>query len=241
MPPNPTKLRDLGKLDDAALVALARGGDAAAVWLITKRNNRRLYRVARAVLGDDHEAEDVVQETYIRAFAKLGGFRAEASLSTWLTRIAVNEALGRRRRRRRTVDLDAVDEAAREGDARMAMFPMFRVSDPEAEAARSEVRRLLERAIDRLPESFRIVFVMRAVEGMSTEETAAHLGLREETVKSRLHRAKRRMREQLEPTLASTLTNTFSFENPRCAEFTDALLARLVERGGPAAQSHQQR
>src|SRR5215204_6466271 len=118
MPPNPATVRKLQELDDAALVALAQGGEASAFWVITKRNNRRLYRVARAVMGDDHEAEDVVQETYMRAFLKLGEFRAEASLSTWLTRIAINEALARRRRRRTTVDLAAVDEATRQGDHR---------------------------------------------------------------------------------------------------------------------------
>ena len=109
----------------------------------------------------------------------------------------------------------------------MAMFPMFRVSDPEAEAARSEVRRLLERAIDRLPESFRIVFVMRAVEGMSTEETAAHLGLREETVKTRLHRARRLLRDALEDNLVSVLTDAFPFEGARCDRLSESVLDRL--------------
>jgi RNA polymerase sigma-70 factor (ECF subfamily) len=227
MPPNPATLRDVQKLDDAALVALARRGDVFAFWVITKRNNRRLYRITRAVLGHDHEAEDVVQETYMRAFPKLGEFRAEASLSTWLTRIAVNEALARRRRRRTTVDLNAIDTAARQGDSRVMIFPMLPVSDPEADAARSEVRRLLEHAIDQLPEPFRIVFVMRAVEEMSTEETAFYLGLRKETVKTRLHRARKLLRSALESSLASALTDAFPFEGARCDRLSEAVLDRL--------------
>jgi RNA polymerase sigma-70 factor, ECF subfamily len=227
MPPNPATLRNLEKLDDAALVALARRGDASAFWLITKRNNRRLYRIARAVLGDDLDAEDVVQETYMRAFPKLHEFRAEASLSTWLTRIAINEALARRRRRRTTVDLDAIDTAARQGDRRVMLFPTLPVSDPEAEAARSEVRRLLERAIDQLPEPSRVVFVMRAIEQMSTQETASHLGLREETVKTRVHRARRLLRNALEGKLAGVLNDTFPFEGARCDRLSEAVLARL--------------
>lgn len=233
MAPDPATLRTLEKLDDAALVARARRGDASAFWLITKRNNRRLYRVARGVLGNDHEAEDVVQETYIRAFPKLGEFRAEASLSTWLTRIAINEALARRRRRRTTVDLDAVDAAVRQGDRRAMMFPTLAVSDPEADAARSEIRRLVERAIDELPDTFRVVFVMRAVEGMSTEETASQLGLREETVKTRLHRARRLLRDALESSLAPALAETFPFAGARCDRLSEAVLGRLGI-GGPA-------
>ena len=227
MPPNSPSLSHLESHDDSSLVALARAGDASAVWLITKRNNRRLYRVARAILGDDHEAEDVVQETYLRAFTRLSEFRAEASLSTWLTRIAVNEALDRRRRRRRTVGLHAVDEAARQGDSRMAMFPPFRVTDPEAEAARAEVRRLLERAIDQLPGPFRVVFVMRVVEGMSTEETASYVGLREETVKTRLYRARRLLRDMLEDNLVSVLADAFPFEGERCDRVSETVLERL--------------
>jgi RNA polymerase sigma-70 factor (ECF subfamily) len=114
-------------------------------------------------------------------------------------------------------------------------------SDPEETTARSQVRRLLERAIDALPEPFRLVFVMRMVEQLSIRETASALGLREETVRSRLHRAKRLMRAQLEPTLSSALADTFPFQDPRCAEFTDALMARLVESGGPAGASDEHR
>ena len=171
----------LEDLDDAALVERAQQRDGAAFWLIIKRHNQRLYRVARAVLDDDTEAEDVVQETYIHAFTHLSEFRAEARLSTWLTRIALNEALGRRRQRRPTVDVKAIEAMA-------APFSAHEL-DPEQAAALEDIRRLLERAVSGLPERYRIVFVMRDVEEMSIEETALLLGLRpadrEHTVASR--------------------------------------------------------
>ncbi|HKH34175.1 MAG TPA: sigma-70 family RNA polymerase sigma factor, partial [Beijerinckiaceae bacterium] len=140
--------------------------------------------------------------------------------------IAVNEALARRRRRRTTVGLNAIDTVARQANSQM-MFPTLPVSDPEADAARSEVRRLLEHAIDRLPEPFRIVFVMRAVEEMSIAETASHLGLRQETVKTRLHRARGMLRDALETDLASMLTDSFPFEGARCDRLSEAVLDRL--------------
>ena len=188
--------KDLSGLDDRALVALSLQRDEAAFRLIMQRHNRRLYRVARSVLGNDAEAEDVVQETYVRAFTHLEGFRGEARLSTWLTRIALHEALGRIRDHRPTTDLDHLDAINEQGEARVIFLPFARQdSNPEASAARAEVRRLLERAVDQLPGPFRSVFVMRNIEEMSVEETAAHLGLRPETVKTRLHRARRLLDE----------------------------------------------
>ena len=165
------KATETGRLEDSeesALLERARQREGAAFWLIMKRHNQRLYRVARAVLDDDTEAEDVVQETYIRAFTHLSEFRAEARLSTWLTRIALNEALGRRRQRRSTVDLKAIEAMA-------APFSAHEL-DPEQAAALADIRRFLERAISGLPEHYRIVFVMRDVEEMSIEETALLLG-----------------------------------------------------------------
>src|SRR5215213_5767383 len=138
-------------LEDGDLVVLARRGEAAAFREIMRRNNRHLFRAARSVLRDDAEAEDVVQEAYLRAFRGLAGFRGDASLSTWLTRIALNEALGRLRRRRDTVSLKDIDAINDQGEARVIYLPAARQdSDPEAAAARSEVRRLLERAVDQL-------------------------------------------------------------------------------------------
>jgi RNA polymerase sigma-70 factor, ECF subfamily len=218
----------LDRLDDRALVERARQRDGAAVRLIMQRHNRRLYRAARSILNDDAEAEDVVQEAYVRAFTHLDGFRGEAQLSTWLTRIALNEALGRLRRRRTTVGLKDIDAISDQGEARVIYLPSARQdSDPEAAAARAEVRRLLERAVDQLPDHFRVVFMLRDIEEMSVEETASHLGLRPETVKTRLHRARRLLREALNKTLASALTDVFPCAGARCARIADAVLERL--------------
>jgi RNA polymerase sigma-70 factor, ECF subfamily len=220
--------KDLDHLDDGALVARARQREEAAFRLIMQRHNRRLYRVARSVLGNDADAEDVVQETYVRAFTHLDGFRGEARLSTWLTRIALNEAFGRIRDRRPTTDLKHLDAINEQGESRVVFLPSARHdSDPEASAARAEVRRLLERAVDQLPGPFRSVFVMRDIEEMSVEETASQLGLRPETVKTRLHRARRLLRQSLNETLASTLVDAFPFAGARCACITEAVLDRL--------------
>jgi RNA polymerase sigma-70 factor, ECF subfamily len=220
--------KDLDHLDDGALVARASQRDEAAFRLIMQRHNRRLYRVARAVLGNDADAEDVVQETYFRAFRHLDGFRGEARLSTWLTRIALNEALGRIRDQRPTTDLKHLDAINEQGESRVVFLPSARQdSNPEASAARAEVRRLLERAVDQLPGPFRSVFVMRDIEEMSVEETASQLGLRPETVKTRLHRARRLLRQSLNETLASTLVDAFPFAGTRCARITEAVLDRL--------------
>ena len=220
--------KPLDQLDDGALVTLALRQEEAAFRLIMQRHNRRLYRVARGVLGNDGEAEDVVQETYVRAFTHLDGFRGDAHLSTWLTRIALNEALGRIRNQRPTTDLKYLDAINEQGESRVIFLPSARQdSNPEASAARAEVRRLLERAVDQLPGPFRSVFVMRDIEEMSVEETASHLGLRPETVKTRLHRARRLLRQSLHETLASTLVDAFPFAGARCTRITEAVLERL--------------
>jgi RNA polymerase sigma-70 factor (ECF subfamily) len=218
----------LEELNDEALVDRARNRDGAAVRLIMQRHNRRLFRAARSILHDDAEAEDVVQEAYFRAFTHLAGFRGEAQLSTWLTRIAVNEALGRLRRRRLTVGLKDIDAINDQGEARVIYLPSARQDgDPEAAAARAEVRRMLERAVDELPSSFRTVFVLRDIEEMSIEETAAHLGLRPETVKTRLHRARRLLRQSLDRILSSAVSDVFPCAGARCTRITEAVLERL--------------
>jgi len=218
----------LENLDDGALVELACRHDGAAFRQIMQRHNRRLFRVARSVLGNDSEAEDVVQEAYMRAFSHLGGFRREARLSTWLTRIVLNEALGRLRQRRPLVDLASIDAISEQGRDRITMLPSaFRDGDPEAAAARAEVRRLVERAVDQLPEAFRMVFVLRDMEDMSIEETAAHLGLRPETVKTRLHRARRLLRQSLEQSLSSALDDIFPCAGALCERISGAVMERL--------------
>jgi RNA polymerase sigma-70 factor, ECF subfamily len=234
MPEQPTSELVLSRLVDAELVRLAREGSASALRLIVRRHNQRLYRVARAIVQDDTEAEDVMQEAYLSAFKNLARFRADASLATWLTRIVVNKAVGHLRRERIMVPLDAIEKVAWPDAGVVAMPHDASELDPERTAARSQVRDLLERAIDNLPEPFRMVFMLRMVEQLSVKETACSLGIREETVKTRLHRAKKLMRDQVHATLASALTDTFPFLDPRCATFTDALLARLAEGSEPA-------
>lgn len=217
---------------DATLVDLARHGDEAAIRILVQRHNRRLFRVARSILHDDGEAEDVVQETYVRAFTRLSSFRGEALFSTWLTRIALNEALRRAGRRRPTADLDTLDAENGRNGGSLIMFPsQLAPASPETEAARGQIRHLLEEAVDGLPGPFRLVFVLRDVEGLSTEETATHLSIRPETVKTRLHRARKLMRVALEAKATSAFGELFPFDGERCAHMADRVLARLRESG----------
>ena len=214
-------------LPEAELVSLAQAGHREAFAAIMQRCNQRLFRVARGVVRDDAEAEDVVQEAYLRAFAKLDSFRAEAAILTWLTRITLNEAKERLRRRRPTVDVETLDTMG----AQVILFPTGGGS-PEQDASRAEIRRLLEEAVDDLPEAFRIVFIMREIEGCSVEETAENLGIVAATVKTRLHRAKTLLRAALDRKLASALTEAFPFLGARCRQITDRVLARLAPRYG---------
>ena len=228
------KRRDYSHPTDTELVALVRGGDGSAFREIMRRYNQRLYRVARGIVRDEAEAEDVLQEAYVRAFAALGEFRGDSGLPTWLTRIVMNEAFGRMRRRRPTEALEAIDRAIEQGDTRVIMFPGVQASpSPEVAAARAEVRRLLEAAIDELPESFRLVFMMRDVEEMSIEETATSLDIRPETVKTRLHRARRLLRKNLDGRLSTVLRDTFPFQGARCARITQAVMSRLGLESAP--------
>ena len=226
-PPNPTLALDYASLEDTALVGLVQGGDREAFRHVMRRCNQRLFRVARGVVNDDAEAEDVVQEAYVHAYEKLATFRGEASPLTWLTRVVLNEAYGRLRQRRFTVDVDQI-EASQMDVANIVLFPSkFGNEDPAAMVARDQIRKLVERAIDDLPEPFRIVFVMREIEQCTVEETAASLDLRAETVKTRLHRARRLLRTALQDSLSATLTDAFPFLGPRCDRMTEAVLQRL--------------
>jgi RNA polymerase sigma-70 factor (ECF subfamily) len=192
-----------------------------------RRSNQRLFRVARGVMNDDAEAEDVVQEAYVHAYEKLATFRGDASLLTWLTRIVLNEAYGRLRQQRHTVDIDQI-EVAQADSGRVVAFPAkFGNEDPLASAARDQIRRLVERAVDGLPEPFRIVFVMREIEECTVEETAASLDLKAETVKTRLHRARRLLRAALHDTLSTSLGDAFPFLGPRCDRVTESVMQRL--------------
>ena len=212
---------------DESLLARARRRDETAVRMIVRQNNRRLFRMARAILKDDSEAEDVVQESYVRAFTHLADFRAEAALSTWLTRIVINEAYGRLRRRRPTLDWESA-EPVLAAQAQIIPFPSWSSrNDPETAMAQNQIHGLLERAIDALPERFRTVLVARLVEEMSVEETAELLNLRPETVKTRLHRARLMLRADLERQIGPALTGVFPFAGARCERMADNVLAIL--------------
>lgn len=219
-------LRENARSDESDLVRRALSRDGAAFRTIMERHNRRLYRIARAVLRDDSEAEDAVQESYVRAFANLGTFRGDSSLSTWLGRIALNEALGRLRRRRPAVPIDTMEVLRT--DAQIIQFPnAMTAEDPERTMAQREILRLVERATEALPEIFRTVFVTRVIEGMSVQETAELLDIEPETVKTRLHRARHLLRDQLESEIGPVLLDAFPFAGRRCARVTDAVLRRL--------------
>ena len=236
-PVHPPLARDYAALDDATLVAWIRHGDRDAFRQLMRRCNQRLFRVARGVVNDDDEAEDVVQEAYVRAYEKIDGFRGEASLLTWLTRIVLNAAYARLRQRRGKVEVAQIEAAQQ--DERVVAFPSrFGHEDPAAAATRAQIRVLVERAIDKLPEPFRIVFILREIEECTVEETAAALGLREETVKTRLHRARRQLRAALHDTLATTLADAFPFLGSRCERMTDEVLRRLDPSPAEPSRSH---
>src|SRR5438270_13800202 len=210
---------------EAELVRRARLRDEAAVRAIMQSNNRRLYRLARGILRNDSEAEDVVQETYVRALTHLEEFRGDSSLATWLARIAMNEALGRLRRQRPGVELSSLPPGTLE--AQIIQFPLSSVDDPEKSMAQREIQHVVEHAIDELPEAFRLVFITRVIEGMNVEETAEILQLRPETVKTRLHRARTMLRDNVERKIGPVVMEAFPFAGRRCERLTQAVLKRL--------------
>lgn len=221
-----TAVQDIAHSDESELVRRVLARDGAAFRTILERHNRRLYRIARAVLRDDSEAEDAVQEAYVRAFAHLQSFRGDSSLGTWLGRIVLNEALGRLRRRHPAAPLDATQ--APQTAAQVIRFPLAAApDDPERAMAQREILKIVERATDHLPEIFRTVFVARVVEEMSVQETADLLDLAPETVKTRLHRARRLLREQLESEIGPVLMDAFPFAGRRCQRMTNTVMRRL--------------
>jgi RNA polymerase sigma-70 factor, ECF subfamily len=211
--------------DDAELVRRALSRDEAAVRAIMQANNRRLYRLARGILRNDTEAEDVVQDTYVRAFTHLEQFRGDSSLSTWLSRIAMNEALGRLRRQKPGVEWSELEKSAPQ--AQIIPFPLASSDDPEKSMAQREIQHVVEHAIDELPSACRIVFITRVIEGMNVEETSEILGLKPETVKTRLHRARTMLRNNVEKKIGPIVMEAFPFAGKRCERLTDAVLKRL--------------
>jgi RNA polymerase sigma-70 factor, ECF subfamily len=208
------------------LVAAARNRDEAAIRSLIRAHNRMLFRIARGVLPTDDEAEDAVQAAYVRAFTSLSTFRGESSIGTWLGRIVLNEALGRARRQQRpTLAIDVWEASPA---AEVIPFPLSNPSpDPERNMAQQQIRHIVERAIDELPEAFRLVLVARLVEGMSVEDTAELLGVRPETVKTRLFRARALLRSALEKRLGRVLQDAFPFAGERCQRVADRVVAAL--------------
>ncbi len=216
---------------DAALAARAAEGDEVAFERIMRRHNRMLFRTARSILKSDAEAEDALQEAYLRAWRALGSFRSEARLSTWLVRIVINEALGRLRRR--GAQLLAFDATIDLADVSLENLMEGNPDDrPDRAAMRSEVRALMEACIDALPEAFRTVFVLRAVEEMSVEEVSAALGLPEATVRTRFFRARGLLREGLARDVDHALADAFCFDGARCDRIVSVVMARLNDRTG---------
>jgi RNA polymerase sigma-70 factor (ECF subfamily) len=221
---------------DAELAVRLRRGDAAAFRTLMQRYNQRLFRMARGVLGDSADAEDAVQEAYVLAFTHIDQFREAASLVTWLSRIVLNEAFRRLRQRKDMTALDDGDDSfGKTAIAQVLPFPGAQgPSTPEEDAARAEIRHVLERAIDNLPDIFRVVFVLREIEQMSVEETAACLAIQTDTVKTRLHRARRLLGRSLRQQLSPNLSGVFPFAGERCSRIVTRVLERLSIPEHPA-------
>ena len=217
---------------DAALRQRVVDGEQEAFAGLMRRYNRRLYRVARSILRDDAEAEDALQDAYIQAYRALPDFRGDASLATWLTRIVMNAALMRRRGSRRMAEvIELSAEQAVEDLAAMREPGIGNAPDqPERAFQRTQARGLIESKIDTLPEVFRTVFILRAVEELSGEETAQVLGIPEATVRSRYFRARGMLREALARELDFALEDAFGFDGERCNRIVSNVMSRLRER-----------
>ena len=213
------------ELSDEAIVARVREGETALYEILVRRHNQRLYRTIRAILRDDRNVEDVMQQAYIDAYTHLDQFRGDAKFATWLTRIAVNRAIRSGRGNRRGLEL-IVDD----GEPIIDRVPANHI-DPEHAMYGHELKMVLESLIGQLPEPFRLVFVMREVEGLSTAETAACLELNEDTVKTRLHRAKRLLREQLDRRLGPAATEVYPFHLSRCDRVVAGVMAAISPKG----------
>jgi RNA polymerase sigma-70 factor (ECF subfamily) len=217
---------DLAKWDhipDEELVRLIRGGDAALYEILMRRYNQRIYRIVLTILRNDAEAEDVMQEAYVRAYQHLGEFAGEAKFSTWLTKIAIYEAMGR-------VRLQAKRSGPKfESDARLDLMNTVRSDErsPESQAYDHELRLVLERAIDTLPDTYRSVFVLRVVEGLDVNETAAALDIGVEAVKTRLHRSRALLRKELQRRAGIAAPHIYPFHLSRCDRVVEGVLSRI--------------
>jgi RNA polymerase sigma-70 factor (ECF subfamily) len=213
---------------DEAIIRQVLAGNVAMFELLMRRHNERVYRAARAIVQNEEEAEDVMQQAYLNAFAHLRQFNGAALFSTWLTRIAINEALSRVRHRER---YEVYDDEERTAEP---MTLQGAAANPERQAVAFELRRLLEWAIDCLPSGMREVFVLREVQGLSTVEVAECLGVSEAVVKTRLSRSRATLRRLLMERTGATASEVFRFFRPRCDRIVDKVLAGIAEPSAPA-------
>jgi len=218
----------LAGLPDTEIVRRVRAGDSALFEILMRRHNQRVYRVVRAVVKDETDVEDVMQQAYINAFTHLHQFEERSRFSTWLIRIALNEAFGRRRKVRLSESMTRIRSDDGESGEFMDTFPSPE-ADPERQAYAQELHRVLEAAVDALPETYRTVFMLRDIEGLSTTETGEGLGLGEEAVKTRLHRARAMIRRAVTVRIGAVAAGAFQFNAPRCDRVVAVVLARISQ------------
>jgi RNA polymerase sigma-70 factor (ECF subfamily) len=211
-------------LTDEEVVTRVRAGETSLYEILMRRYNRRLYRIARAILRNDSEAEEVMQDAYVRAFEHLGQFSGRAPFSAWLSRIAVHPSLASLRLRNRTQPLEDNEHT---GDQSMDLASKSR--DPEQNATGSQLRHMLEEAVLSVPENYRLVIMLRDIEEMSTAETAHALDLSEENVKVRLHRGHGMIRRWLVDRVGTNAREAFPFMDPRCDRVVQAVFVRLAQ------------
>jgi RNA polymerase sigma-70 factor (ECF subfamily) len=223
-----SKVEEQTPMEDEEVIERVRAGERELFEIVMRRYNQRIYRTVRSILRDDDEAVDVMQEAYLNAYSHLRDFSGRARFSTWLTRIAVHEAFARLRRRRRLTPLEDSDSED------LMTSPTL---GPDAHASDGELRVFLEEAVDTLPETFRTTFVLRSVEHLSVAETAEVLGIPEETVKTRHHRARERLQNALTERVGEALPHLFGFHRPRCDKVVAHALARIQESGALPAGS----
>jgi len=217
-------------LPDEEIVRRVRLGDSALFELLMRRHNQRVYRVVRAVVKDEADVEDVMQQAYINAFTHLHQFEDRSRFSTWLIRIALHEAFGRRRKLQRAETATARYRSAVDDDPGEFMDTLTSPeADPERQAYAQELHRVLEAAVDALPESYRAVFMLRDIEGLSTSETGQGLGLGDEAVKTRLHRARAMIRRAVTARIGEVAPGAFQFHAPRCDRVVSAVLAHTSQ------------
>ncbi|MGI9286258.1 MAG: RNA polymerase sigma factor [Pseudomonadales bacterium] len=216
----------LGVLTDAQVVARVLAGEQHLFELIMRRYNRFLFRICRGILLDQSVAEEAVQETYVRAYFNLAQFRGPTGFSSWLARIAYNEALGQSRRASRLQSLDTLSEAQFQ-ELLLTTQSKPQPTNPEHFAASSETMRLIEHAIDRLPRDYRLVFILRDIEQLNIEQTAVHLQIKPATVKTRLHRARALLQQSLSRYLGEVASDAFPFAGKQCDRIVAAVFARL--------------